>query len=146
MDDDQRMMIEHECERLVMRYCHLIDGGDAGRVPELFTDDGVWASPGTRLVGRDQLTAVMNHRQARSDLRSRHVCSTFVCNVIDEDRATGVVYLSLYRSEHVPEHEGPVGMSGPAMVGEYRDDFVRTEHGWRIAAREVIVAFNRADA
>ena len=24
-----------------MRYCHLIDGGDAGRVPELFTDDGV---------------------------------------------------------------------------------------------------------
>lgn len=32
------------------------------------------------------------------------------------------------------------------MVGEYRDDFVRTEHGWRIAEREVIVAFNRADA
>jgi len=146
MDDDQRMMIEHECERLVMRYCHLVDGGEAGRVPELFTDDGVWASPGTRLVGRDELSAVMNHRQARRDLRSRHVCSTFVCDVIDEDRATGVVYLSLYRREGVPEHEGPVGMSGPAMVGEYRDEFVRTEHGWRINARELIVAFTRDDA
>ncbi|NDH23471.1 MAG: nuclear transport factor 2 family protein [Actinobacteria bacterium] len=146
MDDDQRMMIEHECERLVMRYCHLVDGGEAGRVPELFTDDGVWASPGTRLVGRDELSAVMNHRQARRNLRSRHVCSTFVCDVIDEDRATGVVYLSLYRREGVPEHEGPVGMSGPAMVGEYRDEFVRTEHGWRINARELIVAFTRDDA
>jgi len=39
-----------------------------------------------------------------------------------------------------------VGMSGPAMVGEYRDEFVRTEHGWRIASRELIVAFTRADA
>jgi hypothetical protein len=146
MDDNQRMMIEHECERLVMRYCHLIDGGEAGRVPELFTDDGVWASPGTRMVGRDELSAVMNHRQARRDLRSRHVCSTFVCDVIDEDRATGVVYLSLYRRESVPEHEGPVGMSGPTMVGEYRDEFVRTEHGWRIASREAILAFTRDDA
>jgi hypothetical protein len=146
MDDDQRMMIEHECERLVMRYCHFVDGGEAGRLPELFTDGGVWASPGTRLVGRDELSAVMNQRQARRDLRSRHVCSTFVCDVIDEDRATGVVYLSLYRREGVPEHEGPVGMSGPAMVGEYRDEFVRTEHGWRIASRELIVAFTRADA
>ena len=146
MDDDQRMMIEHECERLVMRYCHLVDGGEAGRLPELFTDDGVWASPGTRLVGRGELSAVMNQRQARRDLRSRHVCSTFVCDVIDEDRATGVVYLSLYRRESDPEHEGPVGMSGPAMVGEYRDEFVRTEHGWRINARELIVAFTRDDA
>lgn len=146
MDDNQRMMIEHECERLVMRYCHLIDGGEAGRVPELFTDDGVWASPGTRMVGRDELSAAMNHRQARRDLRSRHVCSTFVCDVIDEDRATGVVYLSLYRRESGTEHEGPVGMSGPTMVGEYRDEFVRTEHGWRIASRELTLAFTRDDA
>ena len=43
MDDDQRMMIEHECERLVMRYCHLIDGGDAG---SSFTDLGNWHSVG----------------------------------------------------------------------------------------------------
>mgnify|MGYP001821932863 CR=1 FL=1 len=95
MDDNQRMMIEHECERLVKRYCHLIDRGEAGRVPELFTDDGVWASPGTRKVGRDELSAGMYHREARRDLRSGLVCSSFVCVVIDEDRATGVVYLSL---------------------------------------------------
>ena len=66
--------------------------------PELFTDDGVWQAYS---VGRSrQLTAVMNHRQAQAI--SRAMCSTFVCN---GSTRTGhrVVYLSLYRSEHVPE-------------------------------------------
>ncbi len=114
-------------------------------MPELFTDGGICHLPGIRMVGHDEILDWMTARQKRSDLRSRHVCSTFLCDVIDEDHATGVVYLTLFRSEGADD-DGPVGMSGPSLVGEYRDDFVRTQNGWRISDRELIVSFVREDS
>lgn len=146
MDCDQQMLIERECERLVMRYCHLIDRGEAALVADLFTDDGVWKAPGIVLAGRNEVAAQMAARQERADLRSRHVCSTFVCDVTDEDHASGVVYLSLYRRTADPDRKGPVGVAGPTVVGEYRDEFARTDHGWRIAKRELIVTFVREES
>ncbi len=54
------------------------------------------------------------------------------------------VYLTLYR------HDGKEGrrlspLEGPAMVGEYRDHFLRTPEGWRISRREIEVSFLREE-
>lgn len=60
--------------------------------------------------------------------------------MIDENNATGVVYLTLYRHDD-PDDAAVRPAEAPAIVGEYRDRFVRTPEGWRFARREVRVDF-----
>lgn len=140
MQDIDVLAIERDCARLVAQYCQLIDHGRAGRVCDLFTEDAVWASPETTLSGREEIARSFQRREQNAGRRSRHVCSTMLLDVLGPDEATGVTYLTLYRDD------GPVGrgvsrIGGPAVVGEYRDRFVRTDAGWRIQRRELVVAF-----
>lgn len=142
MDALQRLLIESECERLVTAYCHYVDHGEAQRIAELFTEDGVWKSPEITMEGREQLQKGFGRRQAQRGRMSRHVCNNFRLDVIDVDRAEGVVYLTLYR------HDGEAGrrlapLEQPEMVGEYRDRFVRTADGWRFERREIEISFSR---
>lgn len=139
----ERLLIERECERLVTAYCHYVDHGEASRIAELFTDDGVWKSPEATMSGRAEIERGFATRQANHARMSRHVCNNFLCTVIDADTAEGVVYLTLFR------HDGEEGrrvspLDGqPQVVGEYRDRFARTPAGWRFARREVWVSFTR---
>jgi ketosteroid isomerase-like protein len=142
MEALERLLIERECERLVTAYCHYVDHGEAARIADLFTEDGVWTSPEFTLKGREELARGFGRRQAQTARMSRHVCNNFRVDVLDADRAEGVVYLTLYR------HDGEEGRSvspleQPEMVGEYRDRFVRTPDGWRISQREIEVSFLR---
>ncbi len=144
MDPTEKMLIERDCERLVTSYCHLVDHGEAERVAELFTEDGVWTSPEVTMDGREAIRKGMALRQANQARMSRHVCCNFLLEISDADHAEGCVYLTLYR------HDGEEGrafspLDGPAMVGEYRDRFVRTQDGWRIAHREIAIDFIRLD-
>jgi len=145
MDIDQRIRIERECERLVTRYCHFIDHGEAARVAELFTEDGVWESPEVRMDGIDSLRKGFAHRQNRTDRMSRHVCNNLLLEVVDADHATGCVYLTLYNHDGDPER--PISpLEGARLVGEYRDQFRRTPEGWRFSRRDIHVSFVRAAA
>jgi len=142
MDATERMLIERECQRLVTRYCHYIDHGEAERVAELFTADGVWRAAPVVMDGEDALRKGFRQRQANRGRMSRHVCNNLLVDVVDSDNARGTVYLTLYR------HDGDEGrrtspLAGPVFVGEYRDRFVRTPTGWRIAERELAVSFVR---
>ena len=144
MDPTERMLIERECERLVTAYCHYVDHGEAATIADLFTEDGVWTSPEVTMDGREAIAKGMGQRQANAARMSRHVCNNFLVDVIDEDHAEGTVYLTLYR------HDGEPGrrtspLPGAVMVGEYRDRFVRTPDGWRIAHREIGVSFLRRE-
>lgn len=145
MTSQEKMEIERECERLVTAYCHYVDHGEAARIAELFTEDGVWASAQVTLSGQEKIREAMVQRQANAARMSRHVCNNFLIEVLDEDHAEATVYLTLYR------HDGEEGrsfspLSGPLMVGEYRDRFLRTASGWRIAHREIEVDFLRREA
>ena len=142
MDAIEQMAIERECERLVTLYCHVIDHGEASRVAELFTEDGSWRAPGVVHQGIDEIRNAFATREAARERMSRHVCNNLRVDVVDEDNATGIVYLTLYR------HDGDATrrispLDGPEMVGEYRDRFVRTPQGWRIAERSTHVSFLR---
>lgn len=142
MDLTETLAIERECARLVTAYCHFVDHGEAARVADLFSEDGVWKSPEVTMQGREQLQQGFARRQANVERLSRHVCNNLLLDVIDRDHAEGTVYLTLYR------HDGEKGrnispLEQPELVGEYRDSFVRTEDGWRIANREIAVSFLR---
>ena len=140
MDPMERLLIERECERLVTRYCHYVDHGEAERIADLFAKEGVWRGPGVVMDGQDELRKGFAARQANRARMSRHVCNNLLIDVIDEDRAEGTVYLTLYR--HDGEEDRRVSpLEGPELVGEYRDRFVRTAEGWRFAERVTRVSF-----
>ena len=140
MDDLQKMLIERACERLVTEYCHFVDHGEAAKIASQFAEDGVWASGKVVRNGRAEITAAFSQRERNTARISRHVCCNLLIDVIDENSATGVVYLTLYR------HDGEAGRRSapsdvPEIVGEYRDQFVRTAEGWRFKRRDVGVSF-----
>ncbi|MBI1338790.1 hypothetical protein GC169_01075 [bacterium] len=140
MTDLERMLIEHACEKLTMQYCHFVDHGEAARIADLFTADGVWTSRDNTMTGQDAIRRGFQKRQDNTARMSRHVCSTCVIDVIDADHAAGVVYLTLYRKDGEPGRRTSPAQA-PSMVGEYRDAFRRTPEGWRISRREIAISF-----
>ena len=144
MDEWRRISIERECERLVTSYCHLVDHGEAAKIADLFTEDGVWTSAEFTANNREEVRAAMTQRQENANRMSRHVCNNLQLDVIDDDHAEGVVYLTLYRNDGKPGRRlSP--LEGPVMVGEYRDSFVRGDEGWKISRREIVVSFLRRE-
>lgn len=144
IDAVERLLIERECERLVIDCCHFVDHGQASRIADLFSEDGVWTAPGLfTTAGREALRKGMAAREAKSFRSARHLCSNFRLEILDANHAQGVVYVTIYRHDG-REGEGPSPLENPPlMIGEYRDRFVRTPEGWRIARREVAAAFVR---
>ncbi|MBV9542295.1 MAG: nuclear transport factor 2 family protein, partial [Alphaproteobacteria bacterium] len=117
-----------------------VDHGEAERVAELFEDDGVWASPENTMTGVAKIRAGFRQRQDNIARMSRHVCCNLLIDVVDADHASGTVYLTLYRHDGEPTRRTSPS-AAPAIVGEYRDQFVRTSGGWRFARREIAVSF-----
>jgi hypothetical protein len=81
------------------------------------------------------------------NLRSRHVFTNIAIEVVDSDHARGITYLTLYR--HVGDESlapGPIEFEGPAGIGHYEDELVRTTDGWRFASRKLQFAFRRSSA
>jgi uncharacterized protein (TIGR02246 family) len=145
MDAMEQLLIERECERLVTRYCHYVDHGEAAKIAELFTEDGVWSGPGFELKGLEQVRKGFERRQANKARMSRHVCNNLLIDVVDASNASGTVYLTLYRYDG-EEDRTTSPLEGPIIVGEYRDRFVLTDDGWRFARREIETSFMSADA
>ena len=144
MDDLQKMLIERACERLVTEYCHFVDHGEAAKIAGQFAEDGVSASArwcamvALKWRGRRQ-------REANAARISRHARCNLLVDVIDENNAKGVVYLTLYRNDgEAGRRSAPSDV--PDVVGEYRDQFVRTSEGWRFKRRDVGVSFAKVPA
>ena len=121
-------------------YAELIDSGNAGRVPELFADDGVFEIAGQAPVeGRVALAESFARRQAL-DRRSRHVITNPLVDVLAPDAATGSCAVLVFNADGVPEGEvGP--LDGARVVGRYVDSYRRTFDGWRIASRRLHIDF-----
>lgn len=142
--DLEQLAAVHACESLITAYTHYVDDfGERARVPELFTEDGVWESDEARLQGRDELVAFFGRVEPHR--RTRHVSSNVAVRLTGPDAAEGLSYFTLYRAvgekPRVPDLDGQ-----PVILGQYTDRFVRTEQGWRIAHRRADVGFVRRSA
>jgi hypothetical protein len=134
------VVAEHECARLIALYTHYIDLGEAARVSELFTADGIWESARGRLAGREEIERAFGLRQRNRRRRSRHVCTNTVVHVISDAEASAITYYVLYRRED-NDPRIPCPVVPPLAIGEYRDRFRRAAEGWRFAHRRVTVAY-----
>lgn len=145
MDDLARLLIERACERLVTDYARFVDFGEASRIADLFTADGVWETEGVRMDGRDAIRAGFGRREQVTRRVSRHVCTNVAIDVLSGDEARGLAYLVNFRFDRRegddPAMPAPAGH--PKYVGEYHDRFVRTPDGWRFAQRRCTLGFVR---
>lgn len=142
MRGETRRIIEDECRKLSIAYARHVDFKEYDLFVELFAPDGELNVTGTPIVGHEKLEKAMAMRP--NSLQSRHVLTNIHIHVIDEDRAEGISYLTLYRHEGDSQNdakEGPREISGPAGVGHYSDKFIRTEEGWRFSSRVLHFAF-----
>jgi hypothetical protein len=132
--------IQKACERLIVQYTHFIDSGQAGRVAELFTTNGIWEAYRNRIVGQADLREAFHLRQKNARRVSRHICSNISIDIVGPEEAVGRTYFILFREERSSRKE-LVPFSGPKMIGDYIDRFVLTEDGWKFAHRKVTVIF-----
>lgn len=99
MEDIERRLIEFECARLVTAYSHRVDlyrdAGVGERVADLFSADGAFVSPMGTMKGRAELVEGFQRLSDANTSVTRHVCANALCEVVDEDHAEGVVYVTL---------------------------------------------------
>jgi ketosteroid isomerase-like protein len=128
--------VERACERLVLDFAFFSDHRDYEALASLFTPDGTMARPsGAPLSGRAAILDAYRSRPA--DRMTRHICTNIRITVESPERARGFTYALLYTANANEPPERHLGIKADAshMVGEFEDDFVRTEDGWRIASR-----------
>ena len=139
MNDIDRMLIEHECCKLMLLYCRHTDHLAPTEFANLFTEDAHYnpaAHP--EMNGRDEiLTWISDYPR---DRLARHVSSNQVVDVIDSDNAKGRSYAVVYRQEQ-PVAGTPSEKVVPRAIVEYYDTFRRTADGWLIASREYQYTF-----
>lgn len=123
-----RLEDEHAIARLIASYGPLVDAGEAERVAELWTEDGVYDVEDYLMEGRDQVAAMVRsdaHQGLIGKGASHFLGPAHVS--VDGDRAVAVC-----ESVLLVRHEGRVL---PARIGANHFELVRTADGWRTARR-----------
>jgi ketosteroid isomerase-like protein len=138
MSPQQRLEIEHACQKVMLKSISTFDDRDFAGFAALFAHDGVFVranQPTEPLVGQDAILAALNARPA--DRLTRHLCTNIEIDVIDADHAIGRCYLYLFSaSSSAPEQVGGRPADSTQRLGEYLDRYARTPEGWRIARRD----------
>ena len=140
MDEDRRRAIEWDCARVLTGFVNALDAGDYETMAGLMARNGVWMRPGGDTIGPAGLLEAMQDRPR--DLIVRHVVSNILIEVIDEDNATGITYLTVYRHHGPPPEKGPARLAGAHMVGVSYNRLVREPGGWRIAEKRTSRTFD----
>lgn len=130
--------IEDACRNLIMDYAWYRDHPDANAYAALFTQDAELSILGETFKGRDAI----RQRLTASSGSTVHLMSTIRINVVDDANATGLSYVTVYTA---PVGAGPHTVSGYAAIGEYHDDFRKTQAGWQIAKRVLVLRLRDAN-
>ena len=122
--------IHQQCIDLVLGYAYHRDNFNAEEFSQLFTEDASLTVGGQTWVGREEIRGRI--QELRNGSTIRHLMSTMRIVPDGEDRATGVSYVTIYNAP-----PGVTEVEGFLLIGEYHDEFVRTEEGWKIQTREL---------
>ena len=124
---------EHAIMRLVATYNQAIDHRDAETWADTFTPDGALLVDGVEVArGRADFVGYVARRQRENAPLTRHWVNNALIDV-DGDRARMRIYIMTVRiGPNLPAPQ-------PLRMGEYADELVRTDAGWRFARRHMTV-------
>jgi hypothetical protein len=129
----ERAAIAWECERLIHLYAMLNDAGDFPAMAEMFTEDGVFARPSQGDVLIRGQAAILAAYASRAPRFTRHLITSVVVTVEDDENARAHSYLSLYTGQAgsaVPRAAEPA-----YLIGDFKDRFVRRNGAWKFSER-----------
>lgn len=138
MTENEIAAIERACQRLIVSYCLMSDGRQHEALAALWAEDGTWDSAIGPLKGRADVRRYLDGKTVGPV--TRHISSNAQIDVIDENHAKGTSYFTVYRADKQAE-KGPNPLAGPALVGQYFDEYVRTREGWKFAHRRMEFTF-----
>jgi hypothetical protein len=129
----ERAAIGWECERLIHLYAMLNDAGDFEAMAEMFSEDGVFARPTQADVPIRGRAAILAAYTSRPPRFTRHLITSVVVTVEDQDNARAHSYLSLHTGQ---PGEGLPRPAEPAyLIGDFKDRFVRRQGVWKFSER-----------
>jgi len=136
MNDVERMLAEHACQRLVYSYANFIDAYDYKNFMTLWAEDAEWDLFGTISRGTQAIKETLEHRVPAQLLR--HLVTNVVVDITSLNTAIGSCYTVAFRGEG-PRNTLPALITQPRWLVDYRDTFVKhPERGWLFSRREVI--------
>ena len=123
------------CRNLVIDYAFHRDRFNAKEFANLFTEDAELTVLNQTWVGRGEIEQRIEALKTGSTIR--HEMSTVRIVPLDDDHASGVSYATIYSAP-----AGVTTVSNFALMGEYHDEFVRTDQGWKISKRVLIQKYS----
>jgi len=143
MTDVERIAAELEIRNLIARVAQYADSGEIADYCALFTKDAVWAMPpapklglpASERTGIDVIEAGVRERRGSGmqgpGTNTKHVVTTIAVDVTGPDDATGRTYWMFYTDT--------TGDPAVLNMGHYEDTFRRTDAGWKLARRTIVM-------
>jgi len=130
----ERLLDRQAIEDVLVGYATALDTRDWAALEAVYLPDAVAIYDGERFDGLPAIVDICR-RSLEPLTSSQHLLGNFAVEV-DGDAARSACYLQAmhYRA-------GIRGLSTWVMAGTYRDRFVRTADGWRIAERDLEIAW-----
>lgn len=119
-------------EALVLEYAWSLDHRRWHDIVDLCTPDAVLLIRRREIVGRAALMEWADLRAEKVRRRTLHQMTNLRLRAQSADEVEGVAALVL----HIAQMGGH--RSFVDLIGEYRDEYVRTEEGWRFRRRELV--------
>ncbi|GLJ00456.1 nuclear transport factor 2 family protein [Sphingobium sp. BS19] len=133
MPNIERIEMEADLIRLSHDFAYYMDYRKYEKLIGLFTSDALFDRIMHVHRGHDEIRAGLNERSTA--IMTRHISTNFHFEPISETEVRGVVYNMSYFGQLNAEGEAPAIYSGPGMLLEFHDRYVRTMVGWRFAER-----------
>lgn len=149
--DIQWAVDELEIRNVIASLALLSDMGDIEEWGMLFTEDADYTTAsGAGWHGRAEIVESGRQRRARGThgpgSNNRHLSASVLVRSTGPDTAEAESYLAMYKDlapdgdDGVPEGSGREVEKSPTLLvlGYYRDRFVRTGDGWKVAHRDLV--------
>ena len=143
MTPAERQIIEWECRQLALRFTVHSDRQEWQAACALLTEDAVFArptDPDNPLHGRVAIQAAFESRPG--ERITRHICTNMIMTARSGSEATGQLYAVLYTGDTRNSANHGIVADEKQFIGEFEDDYARTEDGWRITKRVGRIIFS----
>ncbi|MCA0045053.1 nuclear transport factor 2 family protein [Celeribacter litoreus] len=140
------MLDREDIRALRQHYSALLDGNEADRMGEVFTDDAEVAVTVGSMKGLDEIKTSLRGAYQMFDSREAghfpfvHAIANHEITLTGPDTATGSCYLL----DFVTDRPGP--QHPFLLLGRYLDDYVRVNGEWRISRSELDVLWPQEGA
>ena len=139
MDQIEAIVIKDECQSVSLNFGRLQDARRYDELAGLLTPDATYVRLGEELAVENFIDWI----KTTPPNKTRHFVTPTEVKILDENTAQGLTYYTIYL--YGGDEGLPHPLEGPFVVGEYHEQFARTDDGWKINRREARIIFRKSN-